>query len=130
MLLILLITFFIIYILTILYYVNKKIKLVDNEVICCYSLLSIYLYVIYRISKQLNYIAIVNPFTKRIHLRSYEDFIYINENTRLFKHETEHIKQIRNLGAFIFIIKYIYYYIKYGYDKNPFEIDARRAEII
>ena len=97
MLLILLIMFFIIYILTIAYYVNKKIKLIDNEVICCYSLLSIYLYVIYRISKQLNYIAIVNPFTKRIHLRNYEDFININENTILFKHERQHIKQIRNI---------------------------------
>ncbi len=42
-------------------------------------------------------------------------------------HELEHIKQqVRE--PFSFHVKYLWYNFKYGYKKNPYEIEARVAE--
>ena len=46
----------------------------------------------------------------------------------LIRHEEVHIKQIKELGAFKFTFLYLWYIIKYGYENNPFEIEARKAE--
>ena len=48
---------------------------------------------------------------------------YITE--KHYNHEYRHIQQVKKLGRFKFIIKYLYYSIRYGYTNNPFEVDAR-----
>lgn len=55
-------------------------------------------------------------------------FIFYNGNPsdELIRHEWEHINQIRIHGWFKFYLKYIRYHFKYGYEKNPFEVNARK----
>ncbi|MEA2036829.1 MAG: hypothetical protein U9O94_04935 [Nanoarchaeota archaeon] len=48
-------------------------------------------------------------------------------NLRLQRHELKHIEQIERLGRFRFVIEYLYQSVRYGYDKNKFEIEAREA---
>lgn len=58
--------------------------------------------------------------------------IYVRESTisnRLLKHELQHVKQYKEQGIFKFLIKYFYYNIRYGYKNNPFEIEAKLAEV-
>lgn len=50
-------------------------------------------------------------------------------NTRLIKHERQHWKQYKQLGAVMFYAKYIWYSVRYGYRNNPMEIEARSVEI-
>lgn len=49
---------------------------------------------------------------------------YISETH--YKHEHCHIKQVLREGRLKFIVKYLYYNIKYGYKNNPYEIEANR----
>ena len=42
------------------------------------------------------------------------------------KHERQHVEQMRRDGRFLFTVKYLYFQLKYGYKKNPYEIEARR----
>jgi len=44
----------------------------------------------------------------------------------LWVHEHHHIIQIRRDGYWTFHIKYIWWLIKYGYENNPYEVEARR----
>ena len=44
---------------------------------------------------------------------------------KVFQHEMVHIKQQLRGWLIFFYIKYLYYQIRYGYDKNPYEIEAR-----
>jgi len=48
----------------------------------------------------------------------------------LRRHELKHIEQIERDGRLLFMIKYIYYNIRYGYysDKHFYEQEARDAE--
>lgn len=46
----------------------------------------------------------------------------------LYKHEQAHIEQVKKYGRIKFIFKYLYYNIKYGYENNPFEVEARDKE--
>lgn len=46
----------------------------------------------------------------------------------LFRHELEHVYQVRRDGWLVFYVKYLYYLARYGYLKNPYEMDAREAE--
>ena len=41
-------------------------------------------------------------------------------------HENKHLLQMKQDGKFKFLVKYCYFAIKYGYHKNPYEIEARR----
>ena len=41
-------------------------------------------------------------------------------------HELIHIEQWHRLGSIKFSIMYLYYQIRYGYDKNPLEQEARK----
>jgi hypothetical protein len=43
------------------------------------------------------------------------------------KHEEEHKKQWAQEGFVKFLCKYIYYSIRYGYTKNPYEVQAEEA---
>ena len=44
---------------------------------------------------------------------------------KLFRHELQHVYQILENGYFTFFAKYIWYSLRYGYKKNPFEMEAR-----
>lgn len=68
-----------------------------------------------------NYGAITMPW-KTIHIRS--DRLG-TEYVKLLEHEKVHVEQIEKLGALRWTITYLYYQIRYGYIKNPFEIEAR-----
>ena len=42
----------------------------------------------------------------------------------LFRHEMVHVRQIRRDGFIVFYVRYIYYHLRYGYDLNPYEVEA------
>jgi hypothetical protein len=46
----------------------------------------------------------------------------------LFRHELEHVYQQIRDGRFRFYLKYFYYQIRYGYKKNPYEVEARERQ--
>lgn len=47
---------------------------------------------------------------------------------QLFRHELEHIYQVRRMGYLWFHIKYFYLLIKHGYDIHPFELEATKRQ--
>lgn len=96
-------------------------KLVNNSILC------LIVYIVNRIRKD-NFVAIVNAFNSRVHILSKNYFEKLNENDILYKHELVHLYQIKEIGRFKFILKSIYYTIRYGYLKNPFEVQAYRLE--
>ena len=50
------------------------------------------------------------------------------DNKQLLKHEMVHVEQYRRMGNLRFIMQYIYYHFKFGYENNPLEIEAREGE--
>ena len=42
----------------------------------------------------------------------------------LFRHELEHVYQQIREGRLRFYLKYFYYSLRYGYKRNPFELEA------
>jgi hypothetical protein len=44
------------------------------------------------------------------------------------RHERVHVEQWRRHGFFRFSVLYLWYHFRYGYERNPFEVEARRAE--
>jgi hypothetical protein len=42
----------------------------------------------------------------------------------LFRHELEHVYQQIRDGRALFYLKYFYYSLRYGYKKNPYEVEA------
>ncbi|HNB81145.1 MAG TPA: DUF4157 domain-containing protein [Chitinophagaceae bacterium] len=63
-----------------------------------------------------------------IHLHgcSREEFL---SNERWLKHELCHIQQRKEKGAFWFECHYLWLSLRYGYEQNPYEVEARRAEL-
>lgn len=49
-------------------------------------------------------------------------------STRLLKHEACHLAQIEREGRLKFAFKYLWWLLRYGYQRSPYEIEARRAE--
>lgn len=47
-------------------------------------------------------------------------------NIRWLLHENRHKQQIASEGL-LFYFKYFYYTIRYGYENNPYEVDAKNA---
>lgn len=45
-----------------------------------------------------------------------------------YNHEACHIEQVKRDGRLKFIVKYLFYNIKYGYKNNPYEVEARKYE--
>ncbi len=60
-----------------------------------------------------------------LHNSTAKDFL---ENTAWFKHELCHVRQFRQHGFFLFIVKYLWESIRKGYHLNKYEIEARNAE--
>ena len=53
---------------------------------------------------------------------------YVMQAVNWRKHEDCHKQQIKSEGWFVFMVKYAWYQIRYGYTNNPYEILARGAE--
>ncbi len=70
--------------------------------------------------------AIVIGRTIHLHGTPKLDFI---KDTRWYKHELKHIEQFKQYGVVKFLFLYILYTFRYGYYQNPFEVEARNAEI-
>lgn len=49
--------------------------------------------------------------------------------SRLYKHESEHLRQMDDEGSMKFLVKYLWYSTRYGYQNNPYEIEARASEM-
>lgn len=64
-----------------------------------------------------------------IHLYNTTKEEFLNDK-RWLKHELCHIRQFKQHGFFIFIIKYIWESIKKGYYNNKYEAEARAAELL
>lgn len=43
---------------------------------------------------------------------------------QLFRHELEHVYQLRRIGWLWFYLKYLALAVRYGYRKHPFELEA------
>jgi hypothetical protein len=48
----------------------------------------------------------------------------------VMRHECCHVTQYARLGFFGFLVRYLWYTIRYGYTNNPLEVEARYAETI
>lgn len=64
-----------------------------------------------------------------IHLYNTTKEEFLNDK-RWLKHELCHIRQFKQHGFFIFIIKYVWESIKKGYYNNKYEAEARAAELL
>jgi len=53
---------------------------------------------------------------------------YLDVNHAWERHENKHKEQWKREGLIKFAVKYLWYQIRYGYQNNPFEIEAREAE--
>ena len=49
-------------------------------------------------------------------------------NNALICHERKHLEQMRRDGKLVYLIKYSYWTLRYGYKMNPYEVEARAAE--
>lgn len=56
---------------------------------------------------------------------SQEEFL---TNVPWVRHELKHVEQYQRLGLLSFLIRYTWYSIRYGYQQNPLEVEARQAE--
>ena len=68
-----------------------------------------------------NYNAVTCP-CGRVYYRNKESMMDLD----LVLHENVHLIQIKRDGAIRFTFKYLYYLYKYGYEENPYEIEARK----
>jgi hypothetical protein len=48
----------------------------------------------------------------------------------LLMHEFVHIQQIERDGAWLFVVRYLWWLVRYGYRRNPYEIEAYALEPI
>jgi hypothetical protein len=69
--------------------------------------------------------AMVLGRTILLHDTKREEFL---NNKRWLRHELVHIRQFKQHGYFIFLLKYLIESIKNGYNNNKYEIEARNAE--
>ena len=46
----------------------------------------------------------------------------------LIRHEQCHLEQIERDGMLVFAVRYLWWLLRYGYQRNPYEIEARAAE--
>jgi len=46
----------------------------------------------------------------------------------LIRHERKHLEQMERDGKLVYLIKYSFWLLRYGYKMNPYEIEARAAE--
>ena len=51
------------------------------------------------------------------------------QHAALIRHERKHLEQMQRDGKLMYLIKYTYYLLRYGYRQNPYEVEARAAEL-
>ena len=113
---------------TILIYYNKikkenklgEITYVNNSLLC------MILKIVNRITKN-QFNGITNPFTMKVHTTD-KDFFNNPTYNNFYRHELIHLRQVAYYGKIKFLLKYIWYSIKYRYARNPFELQAYRYE--
>ena len=66
-------------------------------------------------------------FNRTIHLHNTTRAEFLG-NRRWVCHELKHVEQYARLGTFRFVIAYLYDFLKNGYTRNRFEIEARNSE--
>ena len=64
---------------------------------------------------------------KTIHLYGVSKTEFLQDE-KWVKHELCHIKQFKQYGYFLFVVKYLWESLKKGYYNNKFEVEARAAE--
>ncbi len=72
-------------------------------------------------------VAMVLGKTIHLHNTTKADFL---KDERWVKHELCHVKQFRQNGYLLFLVKYLAESIKKGYYNNRFEVEARAAETL
>lgn len=114
----------------IFYYKNKEKKKVGEIVFIRKSILTLILRTTNKIFKQ-QFVAITNIFNNRVHIIDKLQFININQDETLYKHELVHIYQVQRIKIqpkqFIYAILYVFNSFK-GYSKNKYEIEAYELE--
>jgi hypothetical protein len=78
-------------------------------------------------AKKLKANAVAMVLGKTIHLHNTTKASFLSDE-RWFKHELCHIKQFKQHGYFLFVVKYLWESLRKGYYNNRFEIEAREAE--
>lgn len=69
-------------------------------------------------------VAMIDPFF--LNIMAYPAPYEISDSC--YAHECCHLEQVSREGRLKFVCKYLWYNIRYGYYKNPFEVEAREAE--
>lgn len=62
-----------------------------------------------------------------IHLHGVDTQAFLG-NPRWVRHELAHVAQYRRMGCGAFLLRYIWWSLRYGYYDNPLEQEARAAE--
>ena len=52
------------------------------------------------------------------------------QHAGLLRHERKHLEQMQRDGKLVYLVKYSYWLLRYGYWDNPYEIEARKAEVL
>jgi hypothetical protein len=78
-------------------------------------------------AKKLKANAVAMVLGKTIHLHNTSKLDFLKDE-RWLKHELCHIKQFKEHGYFLFIVKYLWESVRKGYYNNRFEVEARNAE--
>jgi hypothetical protein len=78
-------------------------------------------------TKKLHSDSVAMVVGSKIHLYNVSKQQFLKDKEWLC-HELAHIEQYKRHGRFVFLIKYLFYSIKYGYKNNPFEKEARARE--
>ncbi len=52
----------------------------------------------------------------------------IMKNIPYLRHEVAHVLQWQREGYVVFLLKYLWYSVRFGYRQNPFEVEARAAQ--
>ena len=50
------------------------------------------------------------------------------QDVGLVRHERKHLEQMIRDGKLIYMVKYLYWNVRYGYLLNPYEIEAREVQ--
>ncbi|HMP94327.1 MAG TPA: DUF4157 domain-containing protein [Phnomibacter sp.] len=70
-------------------------------------------------------VALVVGKTIYLHGVKQQEFL---ANPRWVRHELAHIAQYQRMGTLLFLSRYLWYSLRYGYYQNPLEQEARQAE--
>ena len=78
-------------------------------------------------AKKLKVSAAAIVIGKTIHLYHASRVDFLN-NSRWLKHELCHIRQFKEHGYLLFMLKYVWESILHGYYNNKYEVEARNSE--